>query len=179
MSASAIARVYAEALFSLATERDKRAELDRELEELGEVFRENRDIRNFFASPGTPRNEKYQVIETALAPNLDSVTTGFLKLLVHKGREMFIERILAAYNALVDEAEGRMEVQLTSAVPLPEETLDGIAEEIGRIAEAKIDLESEVDPRLLGGLTIRMGDRLLDTSLHTRLRRLREQVLEG
>jgi len=178
-SFTTLAAEYAEAIFSLATERDVRETLDLELADLAKVFESNPDIRNFFASPGTPKDDKIHLIQTTFQPHLDPLTVGFLLLLVRKGREMILTHILDAYQDLVDEADGKVEVQVTSATPLTEELAAKITREITRTDGGKVDLRTRVDPRLIGGLTIRVGDRLLDTSLRTRLKRLRDQTLIG
>jgi len=177
MSAAAIAKVYAEALFALATQRGRREEIDREMTELADVFRSNPEIRNFFASPGTPREEKLKVIDHSIATEVDDLTANFLRLLVRKGREMFFGRIVEAYEDLVDAAEGRIEVRVTSAAELPEEVSGRIAGELERMTGQTVQLKTAVDPVLIGGLAIRLGDRLLDATLATRLRRLRERAL--
>jgi len=177
MSVSTVAKVYAEALFSLATERDKREELDQEFRDLLALFREEREIADFFASPGTPKDEKLEVIDKAIAPHVDSVTGNFLRLLVQKSRETALVPILEAYQERVDRAEGRVEVRVTAAEPLDESLLNRIANKLGEVTGQKIDLRSGVDPDLIGGLRIRMGERLLDSSLKSRLRQLRERAL--
>lgn len=182
-SISSLATEYAEALFFLAAERGIRDTLDLELSDLATVFRQNAEIRNFFASPGTPKEDKVRLIQSSFQPNVDAVTVGFLHLLVRKGREMFILKILDAYQDLVDQAEGKVEVQVTSAIPLSEEVTAKITAELTKQVQkadgTRVDLQVRVDPGLIGGLTVRMGDRLLDTSLRTRLRRLREVTLHG
>jgi F-type H+-transporting ATPase subunit delta len=179
MSAAAIAKVYAEALFALASERGRREAFDREIAELAGVFREQREIRNFFSSPGTPREEKLKVIDESIAPHVDDLAANFLRLLVRKGRELLFGRILEAYEDLVDAAEGRIEVRVRSAVELSDEVAGRITEELARMTGQTVQLQTEVDPGLIGGLAIRLGDRLLDASLATRLRRLRERALGG
>lgn len=179
MSDFAIAKVYAQALFALATDQGRRAEIDRDMRDLAEVFREQREIRIFFDSPGTPQADKQQVIDAAIAPQVDALTASFLRLLVRKGREMFFGRIREAYDDLVDVAEGRIAVRVTSATALPDPVAARITSEIARRTGQTVQLEATVDPDLIGGLTIRLGDRLLDGSLATRLRRLRDHARGG
>lgn len=178
-SESTVSRVYAEALFAIANERDDRAELDQELRDLAKVFRENKDIKNFFASPGTPRDDKIKLIDTVFKPNLNSATVGFMHLLVRKGREMYLERILTAYEKLVHESEGRVEVEITSAKPLTAELLASLETQLKKAHGDKLQIESSVDERLIAGMQVRVGDRLLDTSVRSRLLRLREAILAG
>jgi F-type H+-transporting ATPase subunit delta len=179
MSVSTIAAEYAEALFNLASERGIRDELGEELRAVGSCIRDNDDIGVFFASPGTPRDEKLKVIDVAIAPHANAVTVGFLKLLVHKGREAFLARILDAFGDLVDKAEGRSEVDVTSAEPIAEETLAALTADLTRLTEKEVRVNAAVDASLIGGMTVRVGDRLLDASLSSRLRRLRTQALEA
>jgi F-type H+-transporting ATPase subunit delta len=179
MSVSTVAKVYAEALFTLATERGQREALDQEFRDLLELVRNERAIADFFASPGTPSDDKLAVIEESIAPHVDPVTANFLRLLVQKSRETALVPILEAYQERVDRAEGRVEVRVTAAEPLDEGLLNRIANKLGEVTGQRIDLRSDVDPELIGGLRIRMGDRLLDASLQSRLRQLRERALES
>ena len=174
---STIGREYAEALFMLATDNGERAVLDEELREIAKLFRENRDIKNFFASPGTPRDEKLKVIDEVFKPNVSRTTAGIMHLLVRKGRAGYLERIIYRYQQLVNEAEGRVEVKVTSAQPVSAELLAQLENGLKRSHGDKLSIESAVDERLIGGMTVRIGDRLLDSSVRSRLRRLRELTL--
>jgi len=179
MSDSAIAAEYAEALFDLASERGIRDALGEELRAIDQTLQVDPDVRAFFTSPGTPGNEKLKVIDEAIAPHVDAVTIGFLKLLVRKGREAFLSRIVTAFADLVDQAEGRAEVRVTTAVPVSDEMLASLTADLTRLTEREVRLAMSVDAALIGGMTVRVGDRLLDASLSTRLRRLRIQALEA
>lgn len=174
-----VSRVYAQALFELAEGHASRADFHGELMALREVFAENGEIRTFFGSPGTPKSDKRKLIDDVLAPEFDRTTIGFLHLLVRKGREGHLDRILDAYDKLVREAEGRVEVRITSAAPLASGLHDDISRALVAQHGDRLDVHTDVDPRLIGGMKIRIGDRLLDTSIASRLRLLRERMIYG
>lgn len=175
MTAASVARVYAEALFQLAAERGRREVVDQEVGELRRILAAHREIRNFLVSAGVPKEEKFALLERALAPHVDPVTYHFLRLVVRKGREPDLERILAAYEERVREAEGRILVRVRAARPVPADILERIRRVVAD--GHPVDLETTVDRGLLGGLAVQVGDRLVDATLRARLARLRERML--
>jgi F-type H+-transporting ATPase subunit delta len=170
-----IARVYAESLFEVARERDK---LDPVREQLGEVtdaLDANRDLQVFFFSPYFSSAEKRDGVSAALS-GAEPEVVNFLELLAEKHRMPAIFRIRQHYEELWAEANKRLEVRLVSAVELDREVIDHVGAEIERQTDRRIDLESEVDEAILGGLVLRVGNMVLDASLRSKLERLRKEV---
>jgi F-type H+-transporting ATPase subunit delta len=106
-------------------------------------------------------------------------TTNFLKVLSDNGREEILEDVLRQYEALVKEHLGRIEVEVTTAVELSEDSERRLKERLGRVLEGReVILETRVDPNLLGGAVFRFGGRMMDGSIRGRLESLREGMLE-
>ncbi len=100
----------------------------------------------------------------------------FLELLIEKHRMPVLFRIREQYDSLCEEAEQRLGVEITSAVELDEATAAGVAEQIGKHTGRHVDLRRRVDPEIIGGLIVRVGNSILDASIRTRLESLRRQV---
>jgi ATP synthase F1 delta subunit len=170
-----IARVYAHALFEAAKDRDKLDAIHEQLGEFAAAMAENRDMQVFFFSPYFSSQEKREGISKAVS-GADEELVNFLELLAEKHRMPAIFRIRRAFDELWAEENKRLEVTVTSAVPLDEKIVKRVGDEIARQTDREIDMRSEVDEDILGGLVLRVGNRVLDASLRNQLDRLRKEV---
>jgi F-type H+-transporting ATPase subunit delta len=170
-----IARVYAEALFEAARDKDKLDRIHDELDEFSDAVAENRDLQVFLFSPYFSSEEKRKGIERAVS-GADPELVNFLGLLVEKHRMPAIFRIRDDFDDLWAEANKRLEVTLTSAVELDAKIVERVGKEIERQTDRAIDLRNEVDEGILGGLRLQVGNMVLDASLRSKLERLRKEV---
>jgi len=170
-----IARVYADALFEVAEEKGKLDEIHEQLAEFADAMAGNRELQVFFFSPYFSSAEKREGIAKAIS-GADEELVNFLELLAEKHRMPAIFRIRRRFDELWAKAKRRLEVTLTSAVELDQGVVDKVGEEIARQTDRKIDLSSEVDPDILGGLVLRVGNMVLDASLRAKLEKLRKEV---
>ncbi len=169
---------YAEALFEAARERDELEGVLEDLREFATVLQESEELQVFFYGGQVPEREKRRAID-ALTEGMTLSTRNFLKVLSDNGREEIFEDVLRRYEDLVKEHLGRVEVEVTTAVELSEETERRLRERLGRILEGQeVILETRVDPDLLGGAVFRFGGRMMDGSIRGRLESLRETMLE-
>jgi F-type H+-transporting ATPase subunit delta len=170
-----IARVYAESLFEVARERDKLDPVREQLGQFADALDEDRDLQVFFFSPYFSSAEKRDGVSAAIS-GAEPALVNFLELLAEKHRMPAIFRIRARYEELWAEANRRLEVSLVSAVELDPQVIDHVGAEIERQTDRQIDLRSEVDEGILGGLVLRVGNMVLDASLRSKLERLRKEV---
>jgi F-type H+-transporting ATPase subunit delta len=170
-----IARVYAEALFEAARDHDKLDAMHDELDQFADAMAENRDLQVFLFSPYFSTEEKREGIQRVVV-DADPELVNFLELLVEKHRMPAIFRIREQFDDLWAEANKRLEVTLTSAVELDPQIVERVGKEIERQTDRKIDLRSEVDEGILGGLRLQVGNMVLDASLRSKLERLRKEV---
>jgi ATP synthase F1 delta subunit len=173
-----IARVYGDALFAVAKDEGKLDEIRAELGDFADALNENRDLQVFFFSPYFSSEEKRNGIAKAI-DGASEQFENFLALLAEKHRMPAIFRIRAHYDDLWAEENKRLEVRVTSAVPLDESVVKRVGDEIARQTDRKIDLEAEVDEDILGGLVLRVGNMVLDASLREKLNRLRKEVVKA
>jgi ATP synthase F1 delta subunit len=170
-----IARVYGDALFAVAKEEDKIDEIRQELGQFADALNEDRDLQVFFFSPYFSSQEKRDGIAKTIQGASDQFE-NFLSLLAEKHRMPAIFRVRSHYDDLWAEENKRLEVRVTSAVPLDESIVKRVGDEIERQTDRKIDLEADVDEDILGGLVLRVGNMVLDASLREKLNRLRKEV---
>ena len=170
-----IARVYADALFEVAKEKDELDSIHEQLGEFADAMNESNDMRVFFFSPYFHSADKREAIRGAVS-GADEELVNFLELLVEKHRMPAIFRIRARYDELWAEAKKRLEVTLTSAVELDPKVVDQVSREVERQTEREVDVETEVDPEILGGIVLKVGNMVLDASLRSKLEKLRKEV---
>ena len=170
-----IARVYANALFEAAQDTDQLDEIHEQLGQFADAMNESNDMRVFFFSPYFSSKEKREAISAAIS-GASKELVNFLELLAEKHRMPAIFVIKRRFDELWAEAKKRLEVTLTSAVELDREVIDRIGDTVEKQTNREIDLETTVDPDILGGLVLRVGNMVLDASLRNKLERLRKEV---
>jgi F-type H+-transporting ATPase subunit delta len=170
-----IARVYAEALFETAREKGKLDEIREQLGEFADALDENRELATFFFSPYFSSTEKREGIAKAVT-GAEPETVNFLELLAEKHRMPAIFRIRRVYDDLWAKENRQLDVNLTSAVELDPAIAKQVGDEVSKQTDRKVELTSTVDPDILGGLVLRVGNMVLDTSLKSRLERLRREI---
>ena len=170
-----IGRVYGDALFGVAKEEGKLDEVREQLGQFADALDGDRELQVFFFSPYFSSEEKRSGIEKVLHGVSDEFE-NFLSLLAEKHRMPAIFRIRSYYDDLWAEENKRLEVRVTSAVPLDDGIVKRVGDEIERQTDRKIDLEADVDEEILGGIVLRGGNMVLDASLREKLNRLRKEV---
>jgi F-type H+-transporting ATPase subunit delta len=170
-----IAAVYARSLFEVAKEHDK---LDLVREQLGafaDALSETRELQVFFFSPYFATAEKEDGLDRVVS-GADPVVVNFLKLLIEKHRMPVLFRVRANYEALWEDENKLLPVRITSAVELDQQIVSQLGDRIAEQTDRKVDVAADVDPDLLGGIVVRVGNSVLDASVRNRLEQLRRQV---
>ena len=170
-----IAAVYARSLFEVAKEQGKLDELREELGQFADAMGENRELQVFFFSPYFSTQEKEEGLDRAVS-GADPTFVNFLKLLIENHRMPVIFRVRRSFDELWEQENRLLPVQVTSAVELDEATVKQIGERIAQQTGQKVDLSSSVEPDILGGIVVRVGNTVLDASVRNRLEQLRKQV---
>src|SRR5919202_4342466 len=170
-----IAAVYARSLFEVAKEHDKLDQVREELGQFADALNESRELQVFLFSPYFSTQEKRDGLHKAVS-GADETVANFLELLIEKHRMPVLFRIRAEFDELWEEENRLLPVQVTSAVELPEETVKQIGDRISEQVDRKVDLSARVDPDILGGIVVRVGNSVLDASIRNRLENLRKQV---
>ena len=170
-----IAQVYSRALFEVATEQDKLDDVREQLGAFADALAETRDLQVFFFSPYFSTAEKEDGLDRVLS-DADPVIVNFLKLLIEKHRMPALFRIRAVLDELWEEENKLLPVHITSAVELDSRTVKQLVDRIAEQTDRKVDVSSQIDPDILGGIVVRVGNSVLDASVRNRLEQLRRQV---
>ncbi len=170
-----LAQVYGRSLFQVAEEQGKVQELREQLGQFADALEQNRELKLFFFSPYFSTAEKQQALG-GLLEGADEAFVEFLKLLIENHRMPVVFRVRREYERLWAQAHRVLPVQVTSAIALDEATTASIGRSIGESTSRKVQLSAEVDPDVLGGIVVRVGNSILDASIRSRLEQLRKQV---
>jgi ATP synthase F1 delta subunit len=173
-----IAQVYARALFEVAVEHDALDEVREQLDAFADALNENRQLAAFFFSPYFSAQEKKEGLAKAVT-GANPAFENFLQALIERHRMPAVFRIRTEFVALWDEERKLLPVQITSAIKLDRDTVDSLGKRIGEQVDRKIELSSEVDPDIIGGVVLRVGNVILDASIRNRLEQLRKQVAQA
>jgi F-type H+-transporting ATPase subunit delta len=170
-----IAEVYARSLFEVAKEQGDLDRIHEELDEFTDALDENQDMRVFFFAPYFSSQEKKDGIKKVV-DDADENLVRFLELLAERHRLPVIFRIRRVFDDLWRKENKRLPVTVTSAVDLDDEMVEGIGKKIEEQTGQQIELSSKVDPDVLGGLVLQVGNQVLDASVRNRLEKLRKSV---
>jgi ATP synthase F1 delta subunit len=170
-----IAPVYARSLFEVARDQKKLDVVRDQLGEVAEAISAERNLATFFFSPYFSTEEKKDGLHKAVT-GADPLIVNFLELLVEKHRMPELFRIRKAFDVLWDEENKQLPVDITSAVELDKKVVKSIGDKIAEQTGREVQLSTHVDPDVLGGLVVRVGNTVLDASVQHRLERLRKEL---
>ncbi|MGH6987647.1 MAG: F0F1 ATP synthase subunit delta [Caulobacteraceae bacterium] len=168
--ASDVAARYAQALFDLAVEKDAVAAIEADLSALGSMIRESDDLRRLIASPQYDARAKAEGLRAVAArAGLAPMVRDFLGVVASGRRAAALQRIFAAFRALAAERSGRILAEVTTASPMSAAQARALAAALAGALGKHAEIESRVEPSLLGGLKVKVGSRLYDASLKSKL----------
>ena len=173
-----IARVYATALFGAAKDKGKLDVIREQLGQFADALASDRDLQVFFFSPYFSSNEKRDGIGRAISGG-EPELVNFLELLAEKHRMPVLFRIRKRFDELWAKENKRLGVTVTSAVELDSSIVESIGAEIEKQTGQTIELKREVDPSIIGGIKLQVGNMVLDASIQNRLEKLRREVAQA
>jgi F-type H+-transporting ATPase subunit delta len=166
---------YARAIFEVASQDKKVDDWSKRLHTLAAAFAVP-EVERAFANPTLTRDDLDRAIKALDLPQLGREGLNLLRLLVESRRTGLIDEITRQYDALGDEASGRVRATVTTAVELSAADRESLRKDLSRGLGKDVRLEAKVDPSILGGLLLRIGDRLTDASVAGRLQQLRREL---
>ncbi len=176
MSVTRIATRYAKSLIELAVDQNKFEAVSSDMNTLREAA-QNRDLYLLLKSPIVHSDKKIAVLDAIFKGKLDSLTIAYLHLLVNKGREGYIPEIAAEYVAQYKVMKGITTVRLTTATPVSDAVLDDLRKKImaSGVTTDTLDIETKVDPELIGGFVLEFDNKRYDASAAHKLEELKTQ----
>lgn len=177
--AKLVSKTYGEALFELAVEEGKEEELYEEIQELKKILDENPDYKRLMNHPKILKEEKLQILEETFEGRISKETLGFLHLIVSKDRYLEIDEILSFFVDEMKKKKGIGVVDVSTATAIDEAKKKEIEDKLLATTKFRtLEMHYRVDEDLIGGMVIRIGDRVVDSSVKTKLYELQKQLLK-
>jgi len=178
MTESRVAKRYAEAIFRAAQDRQAVGEIGDELTSVSRAIQAVPEARAMIKHPEIALERRLEVLNRVFSGELEPETIGLLRLLVERGRIEELDNIVEVYHRLADQAAGIQRGEVRSVVPLSEAQMARLRAALSRRTGGTVTLEPRLDPSLLAGIWVRVGDYVLDASAGGRLETLRQTLME-
>lgn len=178
MLENAVARRYAQAFFAIASEKTLVDNLEVELGTVVTAINENEELQKVMDHQLISPEEKKAITEKIFSEEVSELTMNLLNVVIEKYRASYIPAIYDEFVSYANELRNMADAQITTAIELSESDLETIKSKLATATGKTIRLQSEVDPSLIGGVMVRIGDKVMDGSLAGRLARLKENLLQ-
>ena len=175
MSGGGITRRYIEPLFEIAVEKGIEDRISEDLKLFDDTIVENPELKKFLFNPSMDRKAKRTVIEKLFADS-SKYTLSFLRVVIDKNRPNILLEAYSLYSALLNKHRGITTGKIETAVPLEENTLKQVKENLEKRFKCTLELECTTDPSLMGGILVRVGNTVLDGTIRGRLQRLKSTM---
>jgi len=174
----AASRRYAEAAFDLARADGSLERWARDLDLAGSVLG-RQDVARVVDNPAIPTQERVELTERLLANSVSQPVRRLVRLLVERGRGSTVARVAEEFHGLLDREQGVVRAVVTTAAPLTDADAEAVRQRVETMAGKRVTMRTQIDETLIGGLTVQIGDRLVDASVRGRLERLRSELISG
>lgn len=177
-TALTLAETYAQALLDLLADDDQADQAREQLRGINALLASIEQARDLLTTTRLAPGQREALVARIFEGRVEAPIDGFLAILARNGRMGLLEAITEAFDKLLSARQGRLDVTVVSAVALDEEQQDKIARELGQALEAGVDLRVRVDPDVLGGLIVQVGDRVFDASVAGQLEQMKKAMHE-
>lgn len=176
---SGLAGRYATALFELADEQKQLDQVADDLAQLRAMIEASEDLRRMIRSPIIARAQQGTAIQAVMEKaGLSELTCRFVAVVCANGRLFAVDDMARAYRAILANRRGELTAEVTSAVALTDEQVNRLTDKLRAAMGSNVSIDAKVDPDILGGLIVKVGSRMVDSSLRTKLQKL-QYVLKG
>ena len=171
---------YSQALFELANESNSANDIENQVSSILELFRNSKDIKEFIKDPTNKIKDQLKIINAISDKfKFNELLKKFLGLVVTKRKFFYIEKILNDFLFICSNARGEIQAELTVAKNLNENEINNIKNELTTTFGTKIKLNHKYDPSLIGGLIIKVGSTMIDTSIKSKLQKIEKKMIEA
>ena len=174
-----VARRYAEAFFSIAREEQQIDKFQLELQAIVDAINEVEGLAEYFNHLLIPAKEKKEIAVKIFSGKISSITMNFLMMVLDKRRQSYLESILEEYKDMANEVKNIIKGDLVSAQEVPAAEIKSLAEKLSASTGKTVQLKQTVDPSLLGGIKIRIGDQIMDGTIAKKLEMLKMQLKQA
>ena len=178
MIETGVAMGYAQALFEIAIENGDGDEVEKDMESIKELLETNRKFRDVLYHPAIVKSEKKSLIDKTIGPQCSKWVRNLLFVLIDKRRERILETLVDLFRVVAARIKGVDHVQVQTAFRLTGPRLEKLKESLEKLTGKKIKLETEVNKDIVGGMIIRIGNRIIDGSVTNHLKNLKQNLLK-
>lgn len=172
-----LAKKYAAAMFELAQEENKLKEYGKQLEDIRQLFETQPLLKAYMGNPQIQSAEKKELLNKVFGDDVDKTVRNFMLLLVDKHRITLIEEIVGKYQALSNEAQNIVIAHVTTATALSKQQKHDLTAKLEAITDKHVKLKTHIDESIIGGVIVKMGDKLIDGSVTNRIKSLEKQLM--
>lgn len=176
-TADPVVQAYAQAILDLAVDAGQAEAVAAELAELRSLVEANPDLALFLASPSIGVAEREALLQRVFEGKLSRLLLNFLGVVNAKGRLSLLRSMAQAYQELLDEKMGRVKAEVTVAVRLSDDDLEHVRQGLNKALKKDVQVQQKVDDSILGGLVVKVEDKLMDASVRAQLEAMRKQLL--
>jgi len=174
-----LATGYAQALFEVASERGGADDIEKDLEGIKDLLRSNREFRDILYHPSIIKTDKKNLIDKIIAPQCSSKwVRNLIYILVDRRREKMLDYLPDVFKGVAKRIKGVVSVKVQTAIPLTEDRLANLQESLKKLTKKKVELETEVNNEIIGGMVIRIENKIIDGSVINHLKNLKKNLLK-
>lgn len=167
--AELIGKRYAEALYEVAFELNKLEEFKEEINAVSRVFNDEPKLKNIFEHPKLSKNEKKDIIDSIFKGRVSQEILNLCYVVIDKGRESYLTSISKEYTKLSNEKQGIVEAKAITAIPMDDKEMKKLEQQLSKKLGKKVLLSNEVDSTIIGGVLVKIGDKIIDASIKGKL----------
>ncbi len=173
-----VAITYVNALLDIAAKKGQMEQIEKDLALVSDVITKYGKLEKILFHPSITRNEKKKLIKKIFGASASDLMVNFLHLLVDRRRERILGFLPAIYKETVDATKGVINARVTTVAPLTESQMNGLKKRLDMLTGKKVEIEVVLDPQILGGILIRVGNKMIDGSIAGRLKSLKTRLME-
>ena len=175
---STLALTYAQSLLELANEQGQTAAVANDVDALGQILEQHSEFLDFLKSPGISNEERSGAISKTFGGRLSVLLERFLHLMSERGRLGVLPQVLEAFEHLLDQQLGKVEVDVTVAEKLSEDELEAVRKRVSTALGKEAVIHQYVDAEIIGGIVLRVGDQVVDASIRRQLEAMRRKLMK-
>ncbi|MGR3219314.1 MAG: ATP synthase F1 subunit delta [Candidatus Anammoxibacter sp.] len=179
MTEDIVALGYTRALYDIASNNGQVDQLEGELKALDCLLKESKDLENVMIHPGITQKTKKRLVENILAHECSPLLKKFLFVIIDKRREKLLSLLYAAYLSVIREVKGVVLAEVQSTIQLTEENISKLKSNLEKVTGKEVEIATTINPKILGGLVIHFGDKLIDGSIRSKLSKLKKKLMQA
>lgn len=176
MSRQIVAGRYAGAFFALAKEQDLLPQVEQDLTTLAQILQSTPDLKGLLENKRISSDKKQQLMTELFGDKFQELTLNFIGVILEKRREEYLAEIITSFEQELDRFRGVIEAEIRTAVELPDEEQQALAEKLAKATGKQVRLRCRLEPSLKAGAVLKIGDKVIDGSVATRLKNLKAQL---